>query len=61
MLIKFMIATICLPVISMKTGEIMTATQLELMLMDHVMAHDNAVTEKELMTENCYEINIVEK
>ena len=56
-----MIATICLPVISMKTGEIMTATQLELMLMDHVMAHDNAVTEKELMTENCYEINIVEK
>ena len=61
MLIKFMIATVCLPLISMETGEIVTATQLELMIMENLMAEANVVTEQELMTENCYEITVAEK
>ena len=61
MLIKFMIATICLPLISMETGEIVTATQLELMIMENLMAEANVVNEQQLMTENCYEITIAEK
>ena len=56
-----MIATVCLPLISMETGEIVTATQLELMIMENLMAEANVVTEQELMTENCYEITIAEK
>ncbi len=61
MLIKFMIATICLPLISMETGEIITATQLELMIMENLMTNENAATEQELMTDNCYEVTIAEK
>jgi len=54
-------ATVCLPLISMETGQIVTATQLELMIMENLMSEANAVTEQELMTENCYEISISEK
>ena len=61
MFIKFMMATVCLPLISMESGEIVTATQLELMIMENIMSEANAVTEQELMTENCYEISISEK
>ena len=61
MLIKFMIATVYLPLISMETGEIVTATQLELMIMENLMSEANVVTEQELMTENCYEITVAEK
>lgn len=61
MLIKFMIATVYLPLISMETGEIVTATQLELMIMENLMTEANVVTEQELMTENCYEITVAEK
>ena len=61
MLIKFMIATICLPLISMETGEIITATQLELMIMENLMTNENTATEQELMTDNCYEVTIAEK
>ena len=61
MLLKFMIATVYLPLISMETGEIVTATQLELMIMENLMTEANVVTEQELMTENCYEITVAEK
>ena len=61
MLIKFMIATICLPLISMETGEIITATQLELMIMENLMTNENTATEQELMTDNCSEVTIAEK
>ncbi len=61
MFIKFLMATVCLPLISMETGQIVTATQLELMIMENLMSEANAVTEQELMTENCYEISISEK
>ena len=62
MLIKFMVATICLPLISVETGKLLTATDLELLLMS-VMSNvdEDEVTEVELMTENCYEITIDEK
>lgn len=56
-----MMATVCLPLISMKSGEIVTATQLELMIMENLMSQGNAVTEQELMTENCYEITLTEQ
>ena len=61
MFIKFMMATVCLPLISMKSGEIVTATQLELMIMENLMSQGNAVTKQELMTENCYEITLTEQ
>lgn len=61
MFIKFLMATVCLPLISMETGQIVTATELELMIMENLMSEANAVTEQELMTENCYEITISEK
>ena len=61
MFIKFMMATVCLPLISMESGEIVTATQLELIIMENLMSQSNAVTEQELMTENCYEITLTEQ
>ena len=61
MLIKFMMATICLPLITIETGEVVTATQLELKIMEHINAEADVITEQALMTENCYEITIVEK
>ena len=61
MLIKFMMATICLPLITIETGEVVTATQLELKIMEHINAEVDVVTEQDLMTENCYEITIAEK
>ena len=56
-----MMATVCLPLISMESGEIVTATQLELIIMENLMSQSNAVTEQELMTENCYEITLTEQ
>ena len=61
MLIKFMMATICLPLITIETGEVVTATQLELKIMEHINAEADVITEQDLMTENCYEITITEK
>tara|TARA_X000001388_G_C2140083_1_gene88333 strand:+ start:99 stop:284 length:186 start_codon:yes stop_codon:yes gene_type:complete len=61
MLIKFMMATICLPLITIETGEVVTATQLELKIMEHINAEADVITEQDLMTENCYEITIAEK
>ena len=61
MLIKFMMATICLPLITIETGEVVTATQLELKIMEHINAEADVITEQDLMMENCYEITIAEK
>ena len=61
MLIKFMMATICLPLITIETGEVVTATQLELKIMEHINAEADVITEQDLMIENCYEITIAEK
>ena len=61
MLIKFMMATICLPLITIETGEVVTATQLELKIMEHINAEADVITEQDLMTENCYEITIAEQ
>tara|TARA_E500000075_G_C6731005_1_gene193666 strand:- start:120 stop:305 length:186 start_codon:yes stop_codon:yes gene_type:complete len=61
MLIKFMMATICLPLIAIETGEVVTATQLELKIMEHINAEADVITEQDLMMENCYEITIAEK
>ena len=61
MLIKFMMATICLPLIVIETGEVVTATQLELKIMEHINAEADVITEQHLMMENCYEITIAEK
>ena len=61
MIIKFMMATICLPLITIETGEVVTATQLELKIMEHINAEADVITEQDLMTENCYEITIAEK
>ena len=61
MLIKFMMATICLPLIAIETGEVVTATQLELKIMEHINAEADVITEQALMTDNCYEITIAEK
>ena len=61
MLFKFMMATICLPLITIETGEVVTATQLELKIMEHINAEADVITEQDLMTENCYEITIAEK
>ena len=61
MLIKFMMATICLPLITIETGEVVTATQLELKIMEHINAEADMITEQDLMMENCYEITIAEK
>ena len=54
-------ATICLPLIVIETGEVVTATQLELKIMEHINAEADVITEQALMTENCYEITIAEK
>tara|TARA_Y200000002_G_C22087942_1_gene417367 strand:+ start:176 stop:346 length:171 start_codon:yes stop_codon:yes gene_type:complete len=56
-----MMATICLPLIVIETGEVVTATQLELKIMEHINAEADVITEQDLMTENCYEITIAEK
>ena len=61
MLIKFMMATICLPLITIETGEVVTATQLELKIMEHINAEADVITEQDLMMENCYEITIAEQ
>ncbi len=61
MFIEFMIATICLPLLSMETGEIISATELEIQLMKSIMSDTDAVSEQELMTQNCYEVTIQEK
>ena len=62
MIIQFMIATICLPLVAVETGKLLTATDLELLLMNAMNNVDeSAVIETELMTENCYEISINEK
>lgn len=60
MIINFLLATICLPLITVETGEVVTATQLELLLMQSLNEVSNEVTETDLMTENCYEITITE-
>ena len=54
-------ATICLPLITVETGEIVTATSLEIQIMESLNASDEDITELELMTENCYEVTINEK
>ena len=54
MIIEFLLATICLPLITVETGEIVTATSLEMQLMKSLNASTEDFTEVELMTENCY-------
>ena len=54
-------ATICLPLITVETGEIVTATSLEMQLMESLNASAEDVAEVDLMTENCYEVKITEK
>ena len=61
MIIEFLLATICLPLITVETGEIVTATSLEIQLMESLNASTEDVTEVELMTENCYDVTITEK
>tara|TARA_B100001093_G_scaffold516760_1_gene596301 strand:- start:1022 stop:1207 length:186 start_codon:yes stop_codon:yes gene_type:complete len=61
MIINFLMATICLPLVTVETGEIVTATALEMQLMRSINAQSEETTEVELMTENCYEITIAEK
>ena len=61
MIIEFLMATICLPLITVETGEIVTATSLEIQIMESLNASDEDITELELMTENCYEVTINEK
>lgn len=57
-----MIATICLPLISLETGKLITATDLEIELMHFLNSVDREhITEVELMTENCYEITVNEQ
>ena len=61
MFIQFMVATICLPIIAVETGKLLTATDLELLLMNALKnVEEQNVTEVDLMTENCYEITIEE-
>ena len=54
-------ATICLPLITVETGEIVTATSLEMQIMESLNASAEEVTEVEMMTKNCYEVTITEK
>ena len=54
-------ATICLPLITVETGEIVTATSLEMQVMESLNASAEEVTEVEMMTKNCYEVTITEK
>ena len=58
MIIEFLLATICLPLITVETGEIVTATSLEIQLMESLNASTEDVTEVELMTENCCEVTL---
>ena len=58
MIIEFLLATICLPLIAVETSEIVTATSLEMQLMKSLNASTEDFTEVELMTENCYEVTI---
>jgi len=61
MIIEFLMATICLPLITVETGEIVTATSLEMQVMESLNASAEDVTEVEMMTKNCYEVTITEK